>query len=212
MRITHARSPGEMTIVDLLKSSTLSQDGWLKPIEFEITEPPTIYVRIPNGRFAVRVMTSSDTEIMIHVDGAMVLETKVGKGIHLFDRDAEGRLFNFGENQATKSSVTKTVQRTRFDTEEAASCLTKPGQVAVLARLCKTNISTPCPPAAPDYLQSIFFQMNPPGAHEETCAELLSKMKSPPRLTAAEHRFGEYSDAEDLLQRLCCNCPHDQQH
>lgn len=213
MRITKPRRPGEMIIVDLLKPSTLSPDGWLKPIEFEITDPPTLYVRIPHGRYAVRVMTSSDTEIMVHVDGTKVLETKVGKGIHVFDRSAEGELFNFGEPGESHGDGPELVQKTLFGTDEQAACVKTHGQVVVHARFCDIDTGTPRPAVTPDFSQPVFFQMNPPGAHEEEFASLLRKVKAPPKLNNVEDIFGEGKASEPLPQRICCNCPnHDHNH
>lgn len=208
MRITKPRRPGEMITVDLLKPSTLSVDGWLKPIEFEITDPPTHFVRMPNGRFAVRVMTTADTELMIHVDGVKALEAKVSKGIHVFEKDSEGRLFNFREAGSTAKDAPELVQQTLFGTEEEALCVKTHGAVVVHVRFCDVTVDNK-PVYTPDYQQPVFFQMNPPGAHEEACASMLRKMKAPPKLTSAEDIFSEYKDAETLPQRHCCNCPHD---
>lgn len=214
MRITKDRRPGEMIIVDLLKPSTLSPDGWLKPIEFEITDPPTLYVRIPHGPFAVRVMTSSDAELMVHVDGAKVLEKKVGKGIHVFDKDADGKPLYFGTAPAAaEGDGPQLVQETLFGTDEVAECVKTHGQVAVHVRFCDVDNGTATPDVTPDYPQPVFFQMNAPGDHEEACASLLRKMKAPPKLTAAEDIFGEHKDSEGIPQRICCNCPnHDHHH
>ena len=210
MRITKDRRPGEMIIVDLLKPSTLSPDGWLKPIEFELTEPPTLYVRIPHGAYAVRVMTSSDTELMVHVDGVKVLEAKVTKGIHIFDRDSEGRLFNFGEaTPPAHNDVPEMVQQTLFSTGEEASCVKTFGQVAVHVRFCDIDNGTVRPDVTPDYPQPVFFQMNPPGEHEEALAGLLRRMKAPPKLTEADDIFAEAKDVKPMPKRICVNCQHE---
>lgn len=210
MRITKDRRPGEMIIVDLLKPSTLSPDGWLKPIEFELTEPPTLYVRIPHGPYAVRVMTSSDTEVMVHVDGVKVLEAKVAKGIHIFDRDSEGRLFSYGDaTPPAQDDVPEMVQQTLFGTDEEASCVKTHGQVAVHVRFCDVTLGSVRPAVTPDFPQPVFFQMNPPGQHEEALASSLRRMKAPPKLTEADDIFGENKSATPLPKRICVNCQHE---
>ncbi len=203
MRITHPERPDEMIIVDLLKPSTLSPDGWLKPLEFEITEPPTLYVRIPNGQYAVRVMTSSETELRVLVDGAKVLEAKVAKGSHIFERDGQGRIFNFSEAPAVGAEP-ELVQQTLFGSDEQAECVKTHGQVAIQVRFCDVGSSDES-----EFPDPIFFQMNPPGVHEEALASLLSKMKAPPKLTAEHDIFGEHKGAEMIPHRHCANCGHD---
>jgi hypothetical protein len=202
-----------MIIVDLLKPSTLSPDGWLKPIEFEITDPPTLYVRVPHGRYAVRVMTTADAEVLVHVDGVKAIEAKVTKGIHIFDKDSEGNFFTHGETTARAASEgPELVQQTLFGTDEVAECVKTHGQVSVHVRFCDVTTGNGKPILTPDFQQPVFFQMNAPGAHEEACASLLRKLKAPPKLTAAEDIFGEHKDAETLPQRHCCNCPHEHNH
>lgn len=213
MRISKPLRPGEHIIVDLVKPSTLTPDGWLKPIEFEISNPPTLFVRVPNGRYAVRVMTTADTEVLIHVDGTKALQTKVAKGIHYFDRDSEGKPFNFGDAPAAQEGDGPQLeQQTLFGTNEEALCVKTYGQVAVHVRFCDITTPTGSHIVPPDFEQPVFFQMNQPGTHEEVCASMLSKMKSPPKLTSAEDIFGEHKDADALPQRHCCNCPHDHSH
>ena len=212
MRIQKPLRPGEHIIVDLVKPSTLTPDGWLKPIEFAIDSPPTLFVRVPHGRYAVRVMTTADTEVMIHVDGNKSLRSKVAKGIHYFDKDEAGNFFNFGEAPAAEGVGPELVQQTLFGTDEEAMCVKTHGQVIVHVRFC--DITTPAGSqiVPPDFEQPVFFQMNQPGAHEEVTASMLSKMKAPPKLTTAEDIFGEYADADSIPQRHCCNCPHDHSH
>jgi hypothetical protein len=200
MRITSPERPDDKIIVDLIKPSTLSPDGWLKPLEFEITQPPTLYVRMPHGQFAVRVISSSQAEVKVSVDGASVLQAQVGKGVHVFDKDAEGRLFNFSNTPAAAN-----VQPTLFDNDEQAECTQTHGEVAIQVRFCDVGSSSD----KSEFMDPIYFQMNAPGDHEEALASLLSKMKAPPKLTAADDIFGDHDGVEMTPHRHCCNCGHD---
>lgn len=206
MRITKTRRPGEMIIVDLLKASSASPDGWLKPIEFEIAEPPTLYVRVPHGRFAVRVMCSSDAEVLVSVDGTEALKTKVGKGIHILDRDSQGRFFQFSDQPAVDKSVK---QESLFADDSAPDSCSSHGLVCVQLRFCDIDNGLGRPDITPDFPYPVYFQMNPPGAHEEAFAGLLSKLKKPARLTDAEDIFEEHKHSGKMPQRLCVNCGHE---
>ena len=218
MRITKDRRPGELISVDLLKPSPLTQDGWVTPINFETSTPPTVYARVAHGKFAVRVMTTSDAELMIHIDGRKVLEKSVSKGIHVFDRDAAGKIFSYGEGpEASNSESTEPVseQGTLFeiDTPPVADAVESFGQVAVHVRFADVQDGMPRPSVTPDFPVPVFFQMNPPGAHEETMASLLSKVKRPAKLTAEHDISGEAGAASSYPERICCNCPnHDHDH
>lgn len=210
MRITKPRRPGDMIIVDLVKPSTLSPDGWLKPIEFELNDPPTLYVRVPHGQFAVRVMSTADTELMIHIDGQKVLDTRVSKGIHIFERDSEGRPFAYGRAPVV-GETPELEQQTLFGSDEEAECVKTHGQVAVHVRFADEQGPDGCPRpgVSRDFSHPVFFQMNPPGEHEEALAGLLRRMKAPPKLTEADDIFSENGDAKPLPKRMCINCGHE---
>jgi len=210
MRITKPRRPGDMIIVDLVKPSTLSPDGWLKPIEFELTEPPTLYVRVPHGQFAVRVMSTADTEVMIHIDGVKVVDARVGKGIHIFSQDSDGRAFSYGD-AAPAAETAAQEQKMLLASEEHDACVNTHGQVAVHVRFADEVDSAGCPRpgVSRDFAQPVFFQMNPPGAHEEALAGLLRRMKAPPKLSEADDIFAENGDAKPVPKRMCINCGHE---
>lgn len=209
MRITKPRRPGDAIVVDLLKPSSLSPDGWLKPVEFEISEPPTIYVRVPHGNFAVRIMTSSDAEVLVSVDGAEALKTTVTKGIHILDRDSQGRAFKFSPEAAGEPQGESPKQATLFAADEVQESKSSHGLVCVQVRFCDVQNGSAIPDVTPDFPYPLFFQMNPPGAHEETFAGLLSKLKTPEKLTDAEDIFEEHKHKGKLPQRHCVNCGHD---
>ncbi len=209
MKVTKACRPGETITVDLLKPSSLSPDGWLKPLEFETTEPPTLYLRMPIGNYGVRVMCKVDTELRVYVDGNNVLETKVAKGIHVFERDGQGRPFQFGEAPAGEPAL---IQRTLFDSDELATCVQTHGQVTVQVRFAEDGGSTNADIIPDEFGDPVVFQMNAPGAHEEVLAGLLSKIKKPEKLTSAHDVFGDYKELDELPQRHCCNCPDHDHH
>ncbi len=210
MRITKPRRPGDMIIVDLVKPSTLSPDGWLKPIEFELNEPPTLYVRVPHGQFAVRVMSTADTEVMIHIGGVKVVDARVGKGIHIFSQDSEGRAFSYGDSAPTAETAAQE-QQLLVANEEHDACANTHGQVAVHVRFADEvdAAGSPRPGVSRDFAQPVFFQMNPPGQHEEALAGLLRRMKAPQKLTEADDIFSENGDAKPVPKRMCINCGHE---
>jgi hypothetical protein len=206
MKIMNRNNRAHMVTVDLLKPSKLSADGWLKPIDFEISQPQTLFVRMPHGPFALRVVSCSDAilEVLMFVDGMGTLQARIGRGVHIFERDSQGRAFRFAESEAHRGLMLQADPGSDSDTIKTQ------GQVAVQIRSFDTEKGAQVadqPSVSAICEQSVFFQMNPPDIHEEVCASLLSQIKALPAMTGADDLFRDFEGAAEIPRRFCCSCP-----
>ncbi len=209
MKITKARRPDDLIVVNLLKPSTLSQDGWVTPISFETTQPPQVYARVPHGPFAVRVLTSAPVEVVVEFEGNKVLETVLDKGAHILARGNDGKAFVFAPE--SDAPAAQAVQPSLFpDLEEPAPVKTN-GLVRLQTRF--TDIGAPRPDVTPDYPQTVFYQMVTPEQHGAVTASLLMKMKKPDVIPSCDDGLvnpdGAPSTRTPLPKRFCVTCGHE---
>lgn len=205
MKITKARRPGEQIVLNLLKPSTLSQDGWVTPISFETVSPPQTYARVPHGPFAVRVLASAPVEVVVEFEGEKVLETVLDKGAHILQRGDDGKSFIFA---AECHAPAATPAPTLFPELEEPAPVQTNGLVRLQARF--VDIGTPRPDLTPDYPVSAFFQMVTPEQHGEVTAGLLMKMKKPDEIPSCDDHLvnpaGAPSTATPRVKRFCATC------
>jgi hypothetical protein len=73
---------------------------WLRPIFHKVTDSSKLFVRMPEGPFAIRVMSKHATQMLVHVSGKLVLRTDVAPGLQYIKKDGSGSNFVFGVNAA----------------------------------------------------------------------------------------------------------------
>lgn len=210
MKITKARRPGDQVVVNLLKPSKLSADGWVTPISFETASPPQTYARIPHGPFAVRVLTSAPVEVEVQLDGNKVLNVTLDKGAHILTRTSDGKAMVFGVKTEPVTPVASK-QPTLFP--EAEEPQPEPTNGLVLVQVRFTDIGEQRPDVTPDYTQSVFYQMVTPEDHGHVTASLLMKMKKPDTIPDCDDALvnpnGAPSTGTPLPKRFCVTCGHE---
>jgi hypothetical protein len=130
-----------------------------------IETPETNFLRMPHGKFGVRIVTSRDTEVTVHMGDKSVLSAKVQKGKALLTESADGKAFEFtGSGEQTVASPDETTTGTTADTQSSDNH----GFVAVSVRFAdETVVHGPQPQS--DIAETICFQMNPPGKKHNAC-------------------------------------------
>ena len=205
MKITKERRPGDQVVVNLLKPSKLSADGWVAPISFETTRPPQTYARVPHGPVAVRILASAPVEVEVHLDGTKVLNTVLDKGAHILSRGNDGKAFGFGLPQAAPVA---SKQATLFPESDETPVVQTNGLVMVQVRF--TDIGEPRPDVPQDYPQAVFYQMVSPEDHGEVTAGLLMKMNRPSEIPSCDDTLvnpnGAASTATPMPKRFCVTC------
>ena len=71
---------------------------WLRPIFHQVTDSSKLFVRMPEGPFAIRVMSKHATQMLVHVSGKLVLRADVASGLQYLKKDGSGANFVFGGN------------------------------------------------------------------------------------------------------------------
>lgn len=94
-------SLGRVLCIDLVhQTESLSVPGdklWTRPPEFNLIHAGTTYAALPHGQFAVRVMSTAPTELLVFQEGRLLISAQVQKGINYLERDAQGKPLAFLE-------------------------------------------------------------------------------------------------------------------
>ncbi len=78
---------------------------WIRPVFHTVANSKKLFVRMPLGAYALRVMSKHATEMLVHVSGKLVLSTKVNPGLQYLRHDGKGNLFVFGEDNSANDIV-----------------------------------------------------------------------------------------------------------
>jgi hypothetical protein len=78
-------------------------DMWMEPLGYNLTDSSTHFLRVPNGQFALRVMSQLGCDLLVHLNGKLLLSAAVPKGIQYLERDQEGNPFFFGSHDGREA-------------------------------------------------------------------------------------------------------------
>lgn len=73
---------------------------WTRPMYYEVKNSDDIFVRVPHGPFALRVMSKHAVDLLIHIDGTLRKRVSVPKGISYVETDGDNRALLFLEKGA----------------------------------------------------------------------------------------------------------------
>lgn len=230
MKITKKNRPQDSIQVGLVQPSKLTGNGWIKPLDYEVTNPPTTMVRMPHGPFAVRVITTADTVVAVHIDGKPMLATRVGPGIHVLERDSWGSPFVFAQEECPDELAGTDAGEVFADADQDDKQLAEkppewlflddelravlsgmdddPRPVArthglVMITVCfasPENTDAVLSSGPPDYPVRAFLQMNEPQAHARELAANLQRLVAPPPPRDVHELCTLHTDAAVELQ------------
>ncbi len=86
---------GRSLSVDVVVKAPLI-DMWMEPLGYNLTDSATHFLRVPEGQFALRVMSQLGADLLVHLNGKLLLSAAVPKGIQYLECDQEGNPFFFG--------------------------------------------------------------------------------------------------------------------
>lgn len=78
---------------------------WMLPVSHKTNDSTKLFVRMPHGPFAVRVMSKHATEMLVHISGKLVLRTKVDPGLQYIRTDGAGNPLVFGTDGDSASAL-----------------------------------------------------------------------------------------------------------
>jgi len=196
---------------------------WIRPHFHEIANVNKLFVRMPVGQYALRVMSQHKTELLMHVDGKLVLRTVVPSGLQYVEKDEQGNLFIFAKpgeakplipasdqvlNQAPEQEVEQPALALETADEDAnvqAPMLpvSDPGSVFVVIRF----VDEPGPGLKPPAQEfEVVFQMNAPADHDLLVAEKhLLTMVKPAALINTEDELS-FEPPQGHLPSFTCTC------
>ena len=86
---------GRSLSVDVVVKAPLF-DMWMEPLGYNLTDSATHFLRVPEGQFALRIMSKLGCDLLVHLNGKLLLSAAVPKGIQYLECDQEGNPFLFG--------------------------------------------------------------------------------------------------------------------
>jgi hypothetical protein len=198
---------------------------WTRPHFHQIANSSKLFVRMPAGQFALRVMSPHKTEILLHVDGKLALRTEVPSGLQYVEKDASGSFLIFAKPGDEKPLIPASdqvllaalAQKADFATGQATIFtegvdphvqlpmlpISDPGAVHVVLRF----VDEPGPGLKPPAQEfEAIFQMNTPADHDMLVAEnhLLTMVK-PTALVNSEDELS-FEPPQGHLPTFTCTC------
>jgi hypothetical protein len=198
---------------------------WIRPHFHEIANNTKLFVRMPAGQFALRVMSKHKTEILLHLDGKLALRTEVSSGLQYVEKDSSGNFFVFAKAgeakalipasdqvliQASEQEDGSTAGEANLFTEESDPQIqapmlpiSEPGSVFVVLRF----VDEPGPGLKPPVQEfEAVFQMNTPSDHDMLVAEKhLLTMVKPETLINSEDELS-FEPPQGHLPSFTCTC------
>ena len=185
---------GRTLDVDIVVKATMS-DCWMEPLGYKLDNQGTMFLRVPNGPFALRVISQLGADILVHLDGKQMLATSVAKGIQYVEHDLDGKPFYFGaqgamsdqalpsvasQDDTTSDGADFSVEHTTGDAETQTPLLAPSGHglVFVVARFADDPTNEGYQPPRQEY--EITLQLQAPGEHDRNLSGSLSKIVEPP--------------------------------
>jgi len=193
---------------------------WTRPFFHEIKNSNKLFVRMPVGQYALRVMSKHKTEILMHVDGKLALRTEVSTGIQYVDKDASGKFFIFAKPGDDKPVILASDHELKQapDTEQSQVALftededytqapmlpiADPGSVFLVLRF----VDEPGPGLKPPAQEfEVVFQMNTPSDHDNLVAEkhLLTMVKPTPMINNEDEL--SFEPPQGHIPTFTCTC------
>jgi hypothetical protein len=197
---------------------------WTRPHFHQIANSIKLFVRMPAGQYALRVMSQHKTEILLHVDGKLALRTEVPSGLQYVEKDASGNFFIFAKPGDEKPLIPASDQvllaalahegesamaePTLFIEDAEPEQLpmlpvSDPGAVHVVLRF----VDEPGPGLKPPAQEfEAVFQMNTPADHDMLVAEShLLTMVKPTALVNSEDELS-FEPPQGHLPTFTCTC------
>jgi hypothetical protein len=197
---------------------------WTRPHFYEISNSNKLFVRMPLGQYALRIMSQHKTEILVHVDGKLVLRSEVASGLQYVEKDGSGNFFVFAkpgdEKPLIPASDQVLIEAPIIDVDAQATlpllaeqseenvqapmlAVSDPGSVHVVIRFVDEAGPGLKPP--PQEFE-VVFQMNAPADHDLLVAEkhLLTMLK-PKAMVNMEDELS-FEPPQGHLPTFTCTC------
>lgn len=80
---------------------------WVRPVYYETNNSSEIFVRMPHGQYALRVMSKHPVDLLFHVEGVLRNRCTVPAGVNYVECDGDGKaLFFLPEGEKPKHTPT----------------------------------------------------------------------------------------------------------
>ena len=190
------------------------------PIGFETFDPNITFVRMPHGKYGVKIKATDPIDVVVRQDNVVIFERQLeGGAIHTISRGADGKPFYFapkgekplfvaddagqpaGEESVKQEVLFPDAEENPEDTRYAESH----GLIIVQVRFSFIKPDHG-PLLPPDDFANVMFQFNTPADHPRAVAENFGRMRTPAEVPEGESDIltpGAPRQAP-VPQRICC--------
>lgn len=171
------------------------------PKEMEPDHPTNLqHRRMPVGNFGIKIFSTSPTVVRVHLDGTLVLEKQIDKGLNTLTSANDGsQLYFTGEGFRLCKPVERKVEPAKLPAElvsedspastetpatpevtPAPAPVYAPSKGLVIVELAIAPVTAyNSPELPPDDFTMVLFQLNEPRAHFAAMAEALHRVVQP---------------------------------
>lgn len=152
---------------------------WMQPLSYSLHSTAVQAVRVPDGPFALRVMSRWDSTVRLYLDGRLLLSTVVSKGIQFLTHDGSGKplVVSF---TGTGTKMRECAYSPAKDGADGSSLKVPSGGgllVVVAGFAYDENYRSVPQPAGQEW--EIVFQLQSPHDHYLNLARSLSRLNQP---------------------------------
>ncbi len=196
-------------------------DMWMEPLGYNLTDSDRQFLRVPEGPFALRVMSRLGADVLVHLNGRLLLAAAVPKGVQYLEKDQDGKLLSFGGQVVSPSADAGRSMPAEDDLDGISGAATtgdsaagaeaglqEPGAVPggegvlfVAASLADDPIYGSEQP--PRQQLTATFQLRTPEEHDKSLAGSLSRMVQPALPDEPDEVFKERPDGRP---DFVCSC------
>jgi hypothetical protein len=192
----------------------------MSPIGFETFNPSITYVRMPHGKYGVKIRATDPIDVVIRQDNVVILQRQLEGGVvHTISRDDNGKPFYFAAKGTKPAHIaddagqpvgaeTAARQEVLFpDAEDSEDSRYAESHGLIIVQVRVSHVKPDFGPLLPpDDFANVMFQFNDPSDHSRAVTENFARMVAPAEVPEGEGDIltPGAPKAAPLPKRICC--------
>ena len=193
----------------------------MSPIGFETFSPSITYVRMPYGKFGVKIRATDPIDVVVRQDNVVIIQRQLEGGVvHTISRGDDGKPFYFAAEGTKPAHVADDAgqpvgveiaarQEVLFPEAEGdpEDSRYAPSHGLVIVQVRFSHVKPDFGPLLPpDDFANVMFQFNDPSTHARAVAQNFAHMVAPAEVPEGDSDIltPGAPKAEPIKQRICC--------
>jgi hypothetical protein len=192
----------------------------MSPIGFETFNPSITYVRMPYGKFGVKIRATDPIDVVVRQDNVVIFRRQLEGGvIHTISRGEDGKPFYFaaegtkpahvaddaGQHIGVETAAKQEVLFPEVENPEDSRYAPSHGLVIIQVRFSHVKPDFG-PLLPPDDFANVMFQFNDPSTHARAVTQNFAHMVAPDEVPEGEGDIltPGATKAAPMPKRICC--------